>query len=175
VTNSTVIKLRLFKCSVKWASDMITNGQFVRIRMKTVMALFEVTLCWFLSKEIVIPTETLVRIANNLTDIWTRHLPKKYLNYVAYLFIYFLTESAQKLLVHKFLLWDVRREISLPHWIWNDMKWPTWCTITLYKTFIIIILYMFRTTLCSSSGGRIVLTLILLTWRIGWAHNNARK
>jgi len=48
---------------------MITNGQFVRIRMKTVMALFEVTLCWFLSKEIVIPTETLVRIANNLTDI----------------------------------------------------------------------------------------------------------
>jgi len=32
-------------------------------------------------------------------------------------------------------------------------KWPTWCTITLYKTFIIIILYMFRATLCSSSGG----------------------
>ena len=36
-------------------------------------------------------------------------------------------------------------------------KWPTWCIITLYKTFIIIILYMFRATLCSSSGGRIVL------------------
>jgi len=36
-------------------------------------------------------------------------------------------------------------------------KWPTWCTITLYKTFIIVILYMFRTTLCSSSGGRTVL------------------
>ena len=36
-------------------------------------------------------------------------------------------------------------------------KWPTWCTITLYKTFIIIILYMFRATLRSSSGGRIVL------------------
>jgi hypothetical protein len=36
-------------------------------------------------------------------------------------------------------------------------KWPTWRTITLYKTFIIIILYMFRATLCSSSGGRIVL------------------
>jgi len=26
-------------------------------------------------------------------------------------------------------------------------KWPTWCTITLYNTFIIIILYMFRATL----------------------------
>ena len=37
-------------------------------------------------------------------------------------------------------------------------KLPTWCTITLYNTFIIIILYMFRATLCSSSGGRIVLT-----------------
>jgi len=36
-------------------------------------------------------------------------------------------------------------------------KWPTWCTITLYNTFIIIILYMFRATLCSSSGGQIVL------------------
>jgi len=36
-------------------------------------------------------------------------------------------------------------------------KWPTWCTITLYKTFIIITLYMFRVTLCSSSGGRVVL------------------
>ena len=32
-------------------------------------------------------------------------------------------------------------------------KWPSWCTITLYNTFIVIILYMFRTTLCSSSGG----------------------
>ena len=36
-------------------------------------------------------------------------------------------------------------------------KWPTWCTITFYNTFIIIILYMFRATLCSSSGGQIVL------------------
>jgi len=36
-------------------------------------------------------------------------------------------------------------------------NWPTWCTITLYKTSIIITLYMFRTTLCSSSGGRILL------------------
>ena len=36
-------------------------------------------------------------------------------------------------------------------------KWPTWCTITLHNTFIIIILYMFRATLCSSSGGQIVL------------------
>jgi len=43
---------------------------------------------------------------------------------------------------------------------WNVLtlgKSPTWCTITLYKTFIIVFLYMFRTTLCSSSGGRIVL------------------
>jgi len=37
-------------------------------------------------------------------------------------------------------------------------KWPTRCTITLYNTFIIIILCMFRTTLCSSSGSQIVLT-----------------
>ena len=36
-------------------------------------------------------------------------------------------------------------------------KWPTWCTITLYNMFIIIILYMFQATLCSSSGGQIVL------------------
>ena len=36
-------------------------------------------------------------------------------------------------------------------------KWPTWCTITLYNTFTIIIVYMFRATLCSSSGGWIVL------------------
>ena len=36
-------------------------------------------------------------------------------------------------------------------------KWPTWCTITLYNVFIIIIIYMFRATLCSSSGGQIVL------------------
>ena len=36
-------------------------------------------------------------------------------------------------------------------------KWPAWCTVTLCETFIIIILYMFRATLCSSSGGRIVL------------------
>jgi len=36
-------------------------------------------------------------------------------------------------------------------------KWPTWCTITLYNAFIITILYMFRASLCSSSGGQIVL------------------
>ena len=40
---------------------------------------------------------------------------------------------------------------------YNSSKWSTWWTLTLYKTFIIIILYMFRATLCSSSGGRIVL------------------
>jgi len=36
-------------------------------------------------------------------------------------------------------------------------KWPTWCKITLYNTFIVIILYMFPANLCSSSGGQIVL------------------
>jgi len=41
-------------------------------------------------------------------------------------------------------------------------KWPNWCTITLYNTFIIIILYMFRATLCSSSGGQIVFTQHLI-------------
>ena len=35
-------------------------------------------------------------------------------------------------------------------------KWPTWSTIILYNTFIIIMLYMFRATLCSSPGGQIV-------------------
>jgi len=40
----------------------------------------------------------------------------------------------------------------------NLGKRPTWCTIALSSTFIIIILYMFRATLCSSSGGEIVLT-----------------
>jgi len=48
-----------------------------------------------------------------------------------------------------------RKPLQTMYWILG--KWPTWCTITLYKTFIIIILYMFRATLCSSSGGRIVL------------------
>jgi len=36
-------------------------------------------------------------------------------------------------------------------------KWPTWCAITLHTTFIIIIHYMFRANLCSSSGGQFVL------------------
>ena len=36
-------------------------------------------------------------------------------------------------------------------------KRPTWCTIAWCNTFIIIILYMFRATLCSSAGGQIVL------------------
>ena len=40
-------------------------------------------------------------------------------------------------------------------------KLPTCCTITLYKTFIIVILYMFRATRCSSSGGRIVSRIVL--------------
>jgi len=36
-------------------------------------------------------------------------------------------------------------------------KWPTCCTIMLYKTFIIVILYMFLATPYSSWGGWIVL------------------
>jgi len=36
------------------------------------------------------------------------------------------------------------------------VKWPTRCTVTLYNTFIIIILYVFQATLCSSSGGQII-------------------
>jgi hypothetical protein len=36
-------------------------------------------------------------------------------------------------------------------------KWPTWCTISLYNTFIITIPYIFRATLCTSSGGQTVL------------------
>jgi len=42
-------------------------------------------------------------------------------------------------------------------------KWPTWCTFALYNTFIIIILYMFRATLCSSSVGQIILTQHLVS------------
>ena len=39
----------------------------------------------------------------------------------------------------------------------NSCKWPAWRTITLlYDTFITV-LYMFRATSCSSSGGQIVL------------------
>jgi len=40
-------------------------------------------------------------------------------------------------------------------------KWSTWCTIMLYNTFIVIILYMFWATLCSSSGGQIVLIVLI--------------
>jgi len=36
-------------------------------------------------------------------------------------------------------------------------------------------MYMFRAISCASSGGQIVLTLILLTWRIWRAPNNASK
>jgi len=45
-------------------------------------------------------------------------------------------------------------------------KWSTWCTITLYNTFIITILYMFRATLCSSSGGQIVLIQHLVQYSL---------
>jgi hypothetical protein len=55
----------------------------------------------------------------------------------------------------KYILWV--KVILLPALV----KWPTWCTIMLYKMFIIIILYMFRATLFSSSGGWILLTF----WR----------
>jgi len=33
-------------------------------------------------------------------------------------------------------------------------RWPTWCTILLYNTFISI-LYMFGANTCSSSGGHL--------------------
>jgi len=45
-------------------------------------------------------------------------------------------------------------------------KWQTWSTITLYNTFIIIILYMFRANLCSSSGGQIVLIQHLVQYSL---------
>jgi len=45
-------------------------------------------------------------------------------------------------------------------------KWPTWCTITLYNIFIVINLYMFRATLCSSSGGQITLILHLVWYSL---------
>ena len=36
-------------------------------------------------------------------------------------------------------------------------KWPTWRTILLFYNTFITVLYMFRATSCSSSGGQIVL------------------
>ena len=36
-------------------------------------------------------------------------------------------------------------------------KWPTWWTIILFYNTFITVLYMFRATWCSSSGGQIVL------------------
>ena len=45
-------------------------------------------------------------------------------------------------------------------------KRPNLCTITLYKTFIIVILYMFGATLCSSSVGRIALIQHLVQYSL---------
>jgi len=42
-------------------------------------------------------------------------------------------------------------------WPCNFSKWPTWRTITLFYNTFISVLYMFRATSCSSSGGQIVL------------------
>ena len=39
-------------------------------------------------------------------------------------------------------------------------KRTTGCTVTLYNTFIIIILYIFRATVCSSSGGQNCINLL---------------
>ena len=48
--------------------------------------------------------------------------------------------------------------LTVQHPVTTLGKWPTWWAITLYNTFtIIIIIYMFRAALCSSSGGQIVL------------------
>ena len=41
-------------------------------------------------------------------------------------------------------------------------KWPTWRTIPLFYNTFITVLYMFRATSCSSSGGQIVLIQHLL-------------
>ena len=40
----------------------------------------------------------------------------------------------------------------------NFSKWPTWHTVLLFYNTFITVLYMFRATSCSSSGGQIVLT-----------------
>ena len=40
---------------------------------------------------------------------------------------------------------------------YNFSKWPTWRTILLFYNTFITVLYMFRATSCSSSGGQIVL------------------
>jgi len=49
--------------------------------------------------------------------------------------------------------------------IYGLSKWPTWSTIPLcYNTFITV-LYMFRTTSCSSSGGQILL-IQYLVWSL---------
>ena len=44
-------------------------------------------------------------------------------------------------------------------WKYNEIssKWPTWRTIPLFYNTFITVLYMFRATSCSSSGGQIVL------------------
>jgi len=39
----------------------------------------------------------------------------------------------------------------------SSCKWPTWRTITLFYNTFITVLYIFRATSCSSSGGQIVL------------------
>ena len=40
---------------------------------------------------------------------------------------------------------------------YNISKWPTWRTILLFYNTFITVLYMFRATSCSSSGGQILL------------------
>jgi len=37
----------------------------------------------------------------------------------------------------------------------NSGKLPTWCTTTLFYNTFITVLYIFRATSCSSSGGQI--------------------
>jgi len=52
-------------------------------------------------------------------------------------------------------LWLFNNTDSNPKY--KSCKWPTWRTITLFYNTFITVLYMFRATSCSSSGGQIVL------------------
>jgi len=77
---------------------------------------------------------------------WTDHFPQ-------WLILTFLHEILFSCNIKECLILGFADRAS-----WYDSsEWPTWCTITLYNTFIITVLYMFRATLLSSSGGQIVL------------------
>jgi hypothetical protein len=62
---------------------------------------------------------------------------------------------------HSALVFDVSLTVHLSITLANDQT-----DAQIFNTFITIYTYMFRAISCSSSGCQIVLTLILLTWRI---------